>query len=71
MKGFDFLVDTKIAQISMKYAKKKKVSNDDAMEIFLDSMTYRLLDDLETGLHLEVVEYVYDEFLKEIGEYEE
>jgi hypothetical protein len=71
MKGFDFLVDTKITQISVKYAKKKKVSNDTAMEIFLASMTYQLLDDSETGLYLEVVEYVYDEFLKEIGEYEE
>ena len=71
MKGYDFLVDTKITQISTRYAAKNKISSDIAMEKFLESTTYKLLDDEETGLCLEVVEYVYDEFLKEVGEYEE
>ena len=53
-------------------ANKKSISVDDAMKIFLGSKTYHVLNDVETGLYLEVYEFVLDMFLDEMGEdYEE
>jgi hypothetical protein len=68
VKGFRYLVDSKIARISEAYAQKNGISIEDAMKILLVSATYRILDDVETGVYLEVFEYVYDMFLEEIGE---
>jgi len=68
MKGYKFLVDSKIARISEAYAARKNISIDEAMKLFLASITYRVLNDEETGLYLEVLEYVYDMFLDEMGE---
>jgi len=68
MKGFPFLVDSKAARISEAYAKRKGITVDDAMKKFLGSSTYRVLSDSETGIYLEVYEFVYDMFLEEIGE---
>ena len=69
MKGFRFLVDSKTARISEIYAKKNGITIDEAMKIFLVSKTYRTLNSAETGLYLEVFEYVYDMFLEERGEF--
>ena len=49
-------------------ANKKSISVDDAMKIFLGSKTYHVLNDVETGLYLEVYEFVLDMFLDEMGE---
>jgi len=68
MKGFMFLVNSKTARISESYAIKKDISIDEAMKSFLSSTTYRVLNDEETGLYLEVLEFVYDMFLDEMGE---
>jgi len=68
MKGYKFLVDSKIARISEAYANKKSISIDEAMKIFIGSATFRVLNDEKTGLYLEVLEYVYDMFLEEMGE---
>lgn len=68
MKGFPFLVDSKTARISEAYAERKGISIDNAMKIFLGSTTYHVLNDAETGLYLEVLEFVYDMFLEELGE---
>jgi len=68
VKGFNFLVDAKTARISETYAGKKGISREEAMGRFLGSATYRLLNDADTGVYLEVFEYVYDLFLEEIGE---
>jgi len=68
VKGFPFLVDSKAARISEAYAIKKGISIDEAMKLVLGSATYRVLKDAETGLYLEVFEYVYDMFLEEMGE---
>ena len=38
------------------------------MKLFLGSTTYRILNDVETGVYLEVFEFVYDMFLEEMGE---
>jgi len=68
MKGFRFLVDSKSARISEAFANKKNISVDDSMKMFLGSATYRVLNDIETGVYLEVYEFVYDMFLDEMGE---
>ena len=68
MKGFRFLVDSKTTRISEVYAEKKAISFETAMKQFLGSSTYRVLNDVETGIYLEVFEFVYDMFLEEIGE---
>jgi len=65
---YNFLVDSKIARISDSYAKRKTISIDDAMKLFIGSATYRALSNKDTGLYLEVLEYVYDMFLEEMGE---
>jgi hypothetical protein len=68
VKGFNFLVDSKAARICEAYAIKKGISMDDAMKLFLGSTVYRVLNDIETGVYLEVFEFVYDMFLEEMGE---
>jgi hypothetical protein len=68
MKGFRFLTDSKTARISEAYAQYKGILLDEAMKLFLGSATYRVLNDAETGVYLEVFEYVYDMFLDEMGE---
>ena len=68
MKGFRFLVDSKSARICEAYADREGISPDEAMGLFFCSATYRALDNSETGLFLEVFEFVYDMFLEEMGE---
>ena len=68
MKGFRFLVDSKVTRICESYAIRKGVQLEEAIKIFLNSATYRVLNDIETGVYLEVFEFVYDMFLEEMGE---
>ena len=68
MKGFSFLVDSKAARICEAYANRKDITIEEAMKIFFRSTTYRVLNDAETGVYLEVFEFVYDMFLEEMGE---
>ena len=68
MKGFGYLVDSKIARISETYAKNNFISVAEAMALFFDSATYQALIDRETGVYLEVFEFVYELFLEERGE---
>ncbi|MCL2410740.1 MAG: hypothetical protein FWC97_03770 [Treponema sp.] len=68
MKGFNSLVDAKTSRISLAYAEKKGISVDEAMERFIGSATYCLLNDKDTGIFLEVFECVYDMFLEEVCE---
>jgi len=68
VKGFRFLVDSKATRISEAYAQRKGIPLETAMEKFLGSATYRVLNDSETGIYLEVFEFVYDMFLEENGE---
>ena len=68
MRGYGFLVDSKAARISEAYAIRRGISIDDAMKLFLGSATYKVLNDAETGVYLEVFEFVYDMFLEEMGE---
>jgi len=68
VRGYGFLVDSKAARISEAYAIRRGISIDDAMKLFLGSATFRVLNDAETGVYLEVFEFVYDMFLEEMGE---
>ena len=68
MKGFRFLVDSKATRISEAYSIRKNITIDEAIKIFFGSATYRVLNDAETGVYLEVFEFVYDMFLYEMGE---
>ena len=68
MKGFRFLVDSKTTRISEAYAYRRRISVEAAMKQFLGSATYRVLNNEETGVCLEVLEFVYDMFLEEMGE---
>ena len=68
MKGFRFLVDSKSVRISEAYAQRKNIFLDDAIKLFFGSTTYRILNNADTGIYLEVFEYVYDMFLEEMGE---
>ena len=68
MRGYGYLVDSKTARISEAYSSKSGTSIEDAMKLFLGSATYRVLNDTETGIYLEVFEFVYDMFLEEMGE---
>jgi len=68
MKGFGFLVDSKIARVGKEYATKSDVPVDEAIRQFLTSGTCKALKNRDTGLYLEVFECVYDMFLEEAGE---
>jgi len=68
VRGYGYLVDSKAARISEAYAIRSGISVDDAMKLFIGSATYRVLNDTETGVYLEVFEFVYDMFLEEMGE---
>ena len=48
MKGFDFLVDSKIACISEAFSKRNNLSLEEAMRQFLASGTLRALNNAET-----------------------
>ena len=69
MKNPQIVIDCKITRISQAYAKKKKIHTDEALRQFLNSTTYKILIDVETGLYLEMFEYVYEMFLEEKGEF--
>ena len=68
MKGFSFFIDSKATRICEAFAKRKDITIDEAMKFFLGSKTYQILNDVETGVYLEVFEFVYDMFLEEMGE---
>ena len=68
MKGFNYLVNSKVTQISVRFAKEQNIPVELAMEQFLISTTYQVLNEKDTGVYLEVVEFVYDMFLEEVGE---
>lgn len=68
MKGFRFSVDSKAARICEAYSKAKSISTEEAMRLFFASATYRVLNNPETGVYLEMLEFVYDMFLEEMEE---
>jgi len=67
MKDYKVIVTTDIARISVEYAKKMNITEDDALRNFLGSATYRALLNEETGLCYEMFEAIYEMFLEEMG----
>lgn len=67
MKDNKVIIATDVARISVEYAKKMSISEDEAMQVFLGSATYRALINAETGLCYEMFEAIYEMFLEEMG----
>jgi hypothetical protein len=66
MKDYKIIVAMDIARISVAYAKKMNISEDEALRLFLGSVTYRALINAETGLCYEMHDAIYEMFLKEM-----
>ena len=67
MKGHKVIVATDVSRVSVEYAKKMNISEDEALQIFLGSATYRALINTETGLCYEMYDAIYEMFLEEMG----
>ena len=67
MMDYKVVVATDVARVSVEYAKKIGISEDEAMQLFLGSSTYRALINVETGLCFEMYEAIYEMFLEEMG----
>jgi len=67
MKDYKVVVTTDVARVSVDYAKKMDISEDEALRLFLGSATYRALINVETGLCYEMYEAIYEMFLEEMG----
>jgi len=66
MIDYKVVVAADVARVSVEYAKKMGISEDEAMKIFLGSSTYRALINVETGLCYEMFEAIYEIFLEEM-----
>ena len=67
MKDHKVIIATDVTRVSVEYAKKTGVSEDEALRLFLGSATYRALINVETGLCHEMFDAIYDIFLEEMG----
>jgi len=67
MKDHRVIVATDVARVSVEYAKKMGITEDNALKAFLGSATYRALIDIETGLCYEMYDAIYELFLEEMG----
>ena len=67
MKDHNTIVTADIARICVKYAKIKGISEDEALQIFIGSNTYRALMNVETGLCYEMFEAILEMFLEEMN----
>jgi len=67
MKDCKTIATADIARISVDYAAKIGVSEDEALLLFFGSATYRALMNIETGLCYEMHEAIYEMFLEEMG----
>ena len=66
MKDNKVIIATDVARISVDYAKKMSISEDEAMQVFLGSATYSALINAETGLCYEMFGAIYEMFLEEM-----
>ena len=67
MKDHKTIVATDVTRISVEYAKRMDLSEDEALRLFLGSATYKALINIETGLCYEMFDAIYDMFLEEMG----
>ena len=68
MKDYKTIIAIDTTRVSVEYAKKMDISEDEALRIFLGSATYKTLINIETGLCFEMFEAIYDMFLEEMVE---
>jgi len=68
MKDHKAIIAADIARLSVEYAKKANISEDEALQRFLGSATYRALVNVETGLCYEMFEAIYEMFLEDMVE---
>jgi len=66
MKDYKVIVAMDTARISIAYAKKMNIPEDEALRRFLGSVTYRALINAETGLCYEMFDAIYEMFLEEM-----
>ena len=66
LKDCKVIIATDVTRISVMYAMKMGISEDEAMRIFLGSATYKALINYETGLCYEMNEAIYEMFLEEV-----
>jgi len=66
MKDYKVIVATDVARISVEYAKIMNISKDEALRLFLGSLTYRALINVETGLCYEMHDAIFEMFLEEM-----
>ena len=69
MKDHKVIIAIDVARVSVEYAKIAGISEDEAMQRFLGSATYRTLINEETGLCYEMHEAIYEMFLEEMNEH--
>ena len=67
MKDHKTIIATDVTRISVEYAKRMDLSEDEALRLFLGSATYKALINIETGLCYEMFDAIYDMFLEEMG----
>ena len=67
MKDHRVVVTADVARVSSDYAKKMKISEDEALRLFFGSVTYRVLMNTETGLCYEMYDAIYEMFLEEMS----
>ncbi len=67
-KNIQFCMDTLMAMVAEKYAKKHKISVTEALRIFIATKTYELLVNAKSYLYLETAEYILDMWKDEQNE---
>ncbi|MDR0518268.1 MAG: hypothetical protein LBH25_14645 [Fibromonadaceae bacterium] len=59
-KSIQFCIDSLMAMVAEKYAKKNKISATEALRAFIATKTYELLINAKSYLYLETAEYILD-----------
>jgi len=67
MIDYKVIIAADVARVCAKYSQVAEITEDEAMQIFLGSATYRTLIDVKTGLCFEMFEAIYDMFLEEVA----
>jgi hypothetical protein len=66
MKGAQFSIDSKTANICKKYAEATGLPSKEVFRLYFDSTTYKVLCDMGLGVYAESFECVYDMFEREM-----
>ena len=64
----EFLIQNLISYIVSYIAEDRKITIEQALEVFFSSEFSKKIEDVETGYYWESPSYVYEIFKKEVGE---